>query len=441
MTARYRSIIAMPMLAAGLALLTAEAGAGNCSLNKNAGQLMMVERNVDSLDKRLTGPDKAAVIAGLRSRVASLKKRGDAFPGKATPLEKECEDFVKEGKKLEAMKQERDKKLAGINDKIKQNKTEHDRVIAPHRQALDNELAGLKSQGCFLGQKDNDLYKQCHGQEVSWQGRSDALKSDAKRYLTKHDQLVAQKKEISRPYDERLKKVQASYQAFVQRWKGYNAERKRWDADLKQVWGETTQLFMQAQKLRQTPAKPRGGEIGKLSGPMDKGSSGRSPGSGKLPAGVKADGEGGARGQARAASAMGKQGVAAGSDSEAAFKAGRVFDRGDVKVAGDASVVDARGVERREVPEEVRQNPRWQTLDRKEQAYEAEQKKVQRKIDAIKQKLQAGEGDKGKLQVELVHARDEQDKIQSKVNVIKVEKQSFQLSIEEKPQKKSNSGK
>ena len=331
-----------------------------------------------------------------------------------------------------------------LNNRIKENKAEHDRVIGPRNQALESELSGLKSQGCFMGAKDNDLYKQCHGPEVSWRGRKDALKSDARAYVTKHDQLVAQKKQVSQPYDERLKKVRAEYQSFLQRWNGYNEARKSWDADLKQVWGESTQLFMQAQKPRkQAPAKPKGGELGKLSGPMEKGSSERSPGSAKLPAGAKVAGEGGAMGQARAAKSTGEQGVGAESDSEAAFQAGRVFDRGDVQASGDAGVVDARGVEPRQVPEAVRQNPRWQALDRKEQAYRAEQKQAQQEIDAIKQKLQAGEGNKGELQVELVKARDKKDRIESKVNVIKVEKESFQLSIEEKPAapKKSGGGK
>ena len=444
MDTRFRFSIPALIMAAGFLLPALATAASNCSLNKNTGQLMMVERNVMTLEKQMAGTDKAAAVASLRSKLNSLKKRGDAFPGKAAPIEKECEKFVEAGKKLDAMKKERDKKLAELNNRIKENKAEHDRVIGPRNQALESELSGLKSQGCFMGAKDNDLYKQCHGPEVSWQGRSDALKSDARAYVTKHDQLVAQKKQVSQPYDERLKKVRAEYQSFLQRWNGYNEARKSWDADLKQVWGESTQLFMQAQKPRkQAPAKPKGGELGKLSGPMEKGSSGRSPGSAKLPAGAKVAGEGGAMGQARAAKSTGEQGVGAESDSEAAFQAGRVFDRGDVQASGDAGVVDARGVEPRQVPEAVRQNPRWQALDRKEQAYRAEQKQAQQEIDAIKQKLQAGEGNKGELQVELVKARDKKDRIESKVNVIKVEKESFQLSIEEKPAapKKSGGGK
>ena len=440
MAARFRFLFSITIIALGMLLPLQDAVAG-CTLNKDAGQVMMVERNVMTLEKMLAGNDKQGAVSRMRSKLADLKSRGAAFPGKAAPLEKECEALNKEGKALDAMKKERDKQLAEINAKIKENKAEYDRVIIPKQQALRAELDSIHAMGCpFDGSKlEKEQYEMCAGPESTYNGHASALRGEADRYRAKHDQLVAQKKKVSRPYDERLKKARARYQNFKQGWEGYNNERKRWDSDLKQVWGESTQQIMQAQKSRRkpvqqaAPAKPRGGEIGKLSGPMEKGSSGRSPGSAKLPGSVNAGGEGGAKGQARAAKSTGQQGVGAQSDSEAAFQAGRVFDRGDVKVSGDASVVDARGAEQKEVPEAVRQNPRWQALDRKEQAYRAEQQKVQQKIEVIEKKLQAGEGDKGKLQVELVRARDEQDKIQSKVNVIKVEKESFQLSIEEKP--------
>jgi len=190
------------------------------------------------------------------------------------------------------------------------------------------------------------------------------------------------------------------------------------------------------QVVRQTPEKHRGGQLGKLSGSFDKGNPGSSPGSGKLPAGTTAGGEGGAKGQARAAANSGGHVASSGNAAGAAFQAGRVFDRGDVKVSGKPSVFKAHGMKARAVPESVRQNPRWQALERQGKEYYVEQEKAQRKIDAIKQKLQAGEGDKGKLQVELVHARDAKTKIDSKVNVNKVEKESFIIFIEKKITKK-----
>ena len=442
MAAGFRPLT--PFLIAIPALLpfAFQAEAGSCTLNKNTGQLMMVERNVMTLEKQLAGTEKAGAAASLRAKVEELKKRAGAFPGKAAPLEKECEAWVKEGKALDEMKKERDKQLAELNAKIKENKEEHDQVIGPKKQALRAELDSIHAMGCpFDGTKlEKKQYEKCIGPERAYGSHAAAVKSEAGRYLARHDQLVAQKKQVSKPYADRLQKAKSGYQNFRQKWEGYNGEMKSWNDDLKAAWGESTELFMQAQKLRRkpvqqtAPAKPRGGEIGKLSGPMEKGSSGRDPGSAKLPGSVNAGGEGGAKGQARAAKSTGQQGAEARSDSEAAFQAGRVFDRGDVKVSGDTDAVDARGIQPRGVPSErVRQDPRWQALDQKEQAYRVEQKKAEQKIEVIKKKLQAGEGDKGKLQVELVRARDAKDKVDSKINVIKVEKESFQLSIEEQP--------
>lgn len=424
------------LILAGIFLSTADASAASCALNKNTAELRLVERNIMTLEKMLTGPDKASIIDGLRSKVAGLKTRGDAFPEKAAPLEEECEGFVEENKALNALKQERDRKLAEIQAKIDANNAEYERVIGPRKQALAAELASIHAMGCpFDGSKlEKELYERCAGPESAYNSHAQALRNDAEVYHERRRQFMMQGKEVSKPYDERLKKARERYRIYKEKVARYNADFDSWKGELRQVWGETNQLFMQAQKARQkAPAQPKGGEIGKLSGPLDKGSSGRSPGSRTLPAASSMGGEGGAKGQARAAAETGKRGVAAVSDSEASFQAGRVFDRGDVSVSGSTDAVDARGVQPREVPEKVRRDPRWQALDQKEMTYRAEQEKVQQKIDSIEQKLQAGEGDKGQLQVDLVHARDEMSKIESQVNVIKVEKESFLITIEEKP--------
>jgi len=125
------------------------------------------------------------------------------------------------------------------------------------------------------------------------------------------------------------------------------------------------------------------------------------------------------------------------ADSNSSHKeSGRVFDTPGSKAKlpkfTPGTAVVAHGV-----PEEVRRNPRWQALERQGQTYHIQQKKAQKKIDAIKQKLQAGEGDKGKLQVELVHARDAKSTIDSKVNVNRVEMESFKISFEKKAAKKT----
>ncbi len=133
---------------------------------------------------------------------------------------------------------------------------------------------------------------------------------------------------------------------------------------------------------------------------------------------------------------MGRGGASATDRAAAASGAGRVFDRGDIKypaAKSRGSAVDARGVKARSVPRHIRQKPRWQALDRKEQAYRADQAKAQERIETIKKKLQAGKGNKGELQVELVRAREKHDKIKSKIHVVKVEKEGFFLSLDEKP--------
>jgi len=407
-------------------------------------QLTMIERNITTLGKMLTGPDKASVISGLRSKVSSLRNRGESFSPKAAPLEKECQALVSEYKKLDALKKERDRKLAAIQTKLDANLAEFKRDIPPREHALSEELASLKSQNCARGIMDrtNDLYKQCHGLEMAWIARDRAMRQDRDVYKRKYEQLIAQKKVVSKPYTQSLNKYRAHYNSYMQELDRYHTERKKWSNDMFQVLARTNQLYMQAQKarkqvVRQTPEKHRGGQLGKLSGSFDKGNPGRSPGSGKLPGSATIEGEGGAKGQARTAANSGGHGASSGNAAGAAFQAGRVFDRGDVKVSGKPSVFKARGMKERAVPDSVRQNPRWQVLERQGKEYRVEQEKAQKRVDAIKQKLQAGEGDKGKLQVELVHARDAKTKIDSKVYVNKVEKESFVISIEKKIAKQS----
>jgi len=394
------------------------------------------------LEKTLTGPDKANIISELRSKVSGLRNRGKSFPSKAAPVEKECQALVSEYKKLDALKKVGDKKLAAIQAEMDTNYAEFKQDILPRRKDLADERARIHGMGCaFVGATvEKKLYERCIGPENVFLSHEQAVNKDADVYQNKYNQLVAQKEVASKPYTQALNNYTAHYQSFKQGLDHYNIGRNSWSSDMQQVWGRTSQLAMQAYKarkqvVRKTPVKHNGGEIGKLSGPFDKGNSGRSPGSGKLPAGTTAGGEGGAKGQARAAAKTSGHGMTSGNASGAAFQAGRVFDRGDVKVSGKPSVFKAHGIHAKPVPEEVRQNPRWQALERQGKEYRVEQEKAQRKIDTIKQKLQAGEGDKGQLQVELVHARDVKNAIDSKVNVNKVEMESFMIPIEKKAAK------
>ena len=88
----------------------------------------------------------------------------------------------------------------------------------------------------------------------------------------------------------------------------------------------------------------------------------------------------------------------------------------------------------RAVSERVRTSKGWKKLERREMVHRVTRAKAQKKIDAIEKKIRAGTGNKGQLQVDLVRAREKKDKAQAKINMVKVEKESFSLSLlEEKP--------
>jgi len=85
------------------------------------------------------------------------------------------------------------------------------------------------------------------------------------------------------------------------------------------------------------------------------------------------------------------------------------------------------------VPDAVRNTPQWQALDRREQELTAQRTAVQGKIAEIEKNLREGKGNKGEQQVQLVHERQRESNVTSQINVVKVEKESFQLSMERTP--------
>jgi hypothetical protein len=413
--------------------------AASCNLPKSTAQIVMVERNINSLEKLITGPERESTISGLRSKIAALKSRGGGFAAIAAPIETDCRALFKLFAKVKAAKKRRDATLKKLRLERKAGGAKIDRA----RAVLKKAVAQHDPTGCGDGSTlSPERYKVCKplNDEINrnfiW-----PFNARLKKFKKRDKELLNQIKATNAAFAKIEKSARSRWQSVQDRAKKHKSSYASWGNDLRVVWGETNiklSTAYKAQKTRRaagTTNKARGGELGKLSGPLKSGNSNNSPGSKKHPSGFTAK-EGGAMGQAKAARSTSEAGVRAGSDSSAASKAGRVFDRGDIKYSGgkpSKGVVDARGVTARTVPAHVRQNPRWQSLDNKEKTYRVEQAKAQKQIAAIKKKLQSGSGNKGQLQVDLVRARESNDKIQSKINVVKVEKESFSLSLEDKP--------
>lgn len=408
------------------------AAAASCALPKGAGSVPLVERNLATLERTLKGPD-AAKIPPLRARLGSLRQRGEGFNAKAAPIERECQAI---GSEMTRFKAARDRWKSAREPLIQQIKGADDhfqRSIKPRSAEIDRQRASNASLGCSIGKtfklpQEKAAYERCVPLTASLNAKIQAYNRDLGQYKSKRAGLVSRVKALDAQYESVRKPLKARYDRYQADRKGYFSARKAWSDEVRQAWAQTTALQQQAQKAGQRP----GGELGKLSGPFAPGSSGRSPGSGPIPPGKVVTGEGGAKGQAKAAAQTGKAGTLSKTGAGAAHEAGRVFDRGDVKVGG-GGVVDARGVKPRPVPEAARRDPRWQAIERREQTFQARQAEAQKKVDAIQAKIQKGEGDKGRLQVELVKARQERSNAEANLNQVKYEKESFLIKLEEKP--------
>lgn len=87
----------------------------------------------------------------------------------------------------------------------------------------------------------------------------------------------------------------------------------------------------------------------------------------------------------------------------------------------------------RPVSDKLRATPQWQAFEKKETELVAQRQAVQGKIQEIEKNLRDGQGDKGQLQVQLVNERQKESNVTSQINVVKVEKESFQISFERTP--------
>jgi len=416
---RYMRLVLIGLLTAMVLLPTSGIAAG-CKLSTGIGQLALIERNIQSLEKALTGPDRQKIITGLRSKVVALKRRGGGFPAKARPVSMACNALAPFYAKVKAAKQKRDATLKKLRATRKAAGAKLDRA----RARVTSARGGL-----CPSKVPKEQLSSCHAKSNAFNQTLVApFNVQAAQYRKLKKQLYAQIKAAKATYTKMQKQSVQRWKAVQRDAKKYKSARKAWFKDVKKVWGETANLMGKARRAKTAAKKARGGELGKLSGPLAKGKPGRSPGSKKIPGAITAK-EGGAMGQAKAAKSS--------SDAGTAFGAGRVFDRGDVRYpkgkSGSGGVVDGRGMKPRAVPEKVRNSAGWQKLDRRQKTHQASRKKAQKKIDAIKKKLQSGKGNSGQLQVDLVRARDAKDRAQSKINVVKAKKDSFSLTLEEKP--------
>ena len=101
---RYMRLVLIGLLTVIVLFPTSTMAAG-CKLSTGIGQLALIERNIQSLGKALTGPDGKKIISGLRSQVSTLKRRGVGFPAKVRPILAACNALAPFYAKVKAAKQ------------------------------------------------------------------------------------------------------------------------------------------------------------------------------------------------------------------------------------------------------------------------------------------------------------------------------------------------
>lgn len=144
----------------------------------------------------------------------------------------------------------------------------------------------------------------------------------------------------------------------------------------------------------------------------------------------------GAKGQATGAAVTGALGAGISNfDAEdGATEAGRIFDKGDIKTEGAGPGVVLAGMKDRQqpikVPERVLNDPRWRGLELIEEVHLAEKAIAASDAKKIEHKIEMGEGDTGKLQVDLAKARDAVSKAEAGLNMVMVKKKELLVEIE-----------
>ena len=384
----------VPLLACVVALVplfllmpSSPAGAADCKVANPALMTMMVDHNIASLQRK-RGND--AVVSGLRAKVDGLKASGRDFASRANTLTQACQALASEWARVKQAHVQYEASRKPLLARLQQIDAQGRQLTARDRE-IKQAAQTLHGLGCGMGNKlPPDKYAFCKPRNDQFNAQLYAYRAQVGNYRTARATVVAQIKQLDDAYRNQWNAAKAHETKLKADYQSYQAAAKAWEANLKQVWGESTQAFSQAPpKTATTTARPQGGELGKLSGPFASGNPSGGAGTKPLPGAMTVPGEGGAKGQARAAAMTGQLGAGAGSGAEAAHQAGRVFDRGDVKVggAGSGGVVDARGVTPRAVPEKVRQTPQWQALDSREQGYRTQQAEVQKKIDTIQKQI------------------------------------------------------
>lgn len=464
------------------------AEAAGCKITDPTLRLAIIERNITSLERMAKGSEGTRLAASLRAKVASLRSSGSGFRSKAAPIEEECQAVTEKMKQLKVAREKRDaalkplyaerkamiEKYKALNEELKSIRAKRDTALKPlnasgktlstqykaWRQGYDAHIASRPSQ-C-----DQTDWKKtgCSSVASSWNAANTRYKSESNAFKSKfaalntkikairadyakaykawqtrrkavgdYKSLNQKIKDIQTAYANQAKPVEAQRKALGERYKAYNGEVKTWTSQMGALWSESATAIQQAMtRARQGTPNRSGGDVGKLSGKFAPGASGRDPGSRALPPGKTATDKG-AKGQARATLKSTKEGMKDG-DAGAAFGAGRVFDRGDVKVGGASGgdAVDARGIAPRTYSRAVRESSGFQQLLSREKAHRETKAKAEQKVKEIEQKLQSGSGNKGQLQVDLVRARDQVNSAQNQINQVTVEKESFAVNFTEK---------
>ncbi len=97
----------------------------------------------------MTGPGRKITLSDLRAKVSSLRSRGEEFPAKAAPIEKECRTLGKLFAKVKEAKKERDGRLNKLRAKRKAQLEKLNRA----RDAVEEATRHHNALGCGLGGK------------------------------------------------------------------------------------------------------------------------------------------------------------------------------------------------------------------------------------------------------------------------------------------------
>ena len=147
--------------------------------------------------------------------------------------------------------------------------------------------------------------------------------------------------------------------------------------------------------------------------------------------------------EARAAKAHAE--AAKSKGDEGRKEAQKIFDTRGKRVSSSTDVVDVRGLGRAvdipaevEIPAALANRPEIRRLQKERKTFVKQIKKLETKLNSIREKKASGKGNKGQLEVEEVKTKDEISKTKSKIAVADLKMKSFVITLtrEKSPSKK-----